>query len=144
MSSTKTRKIDFFSVWHRLRKETPIKNLTQLSEIIGTTPQNISPKKKQDTFPVEWAFAVAQHYGLLTEWLVTGEGPKRLSEINSKEEEIFRGDLRDWLAERIREDPDFMIGFTARCAVYFPEFAEWLKKKETRMVQGNNKRHQII
>lgn len=138
---------DFSSVWLRIQSETGINKITQLAEIIGTSQSNVSKKKKEDVFPPEWAYVVARKYNLLTEWLMTGEGPRRLSEanrVNSKEEEIFRGDLRDWLAERIREDPDFMIGFTARCAVYFPEFAEWLKKKETAgVVQGDNKR-QII
>ena len=148
MSSKNFTKFDFFSVWTRIRQETPIKKLSQLAEIISITPQGISLRKKQDIFPVEWGFIVARKYGLLTEWIMTGEGPKRLADIRhgerKEEEAIFRGDLREWLAERIQEDPDFMIGFTARCAVYFPDFAEWLQKKETRMVQGDNKRHQTI
>jgi hypothetical protein len=70
----------FEEIWGRITSETEIKNLTELGRIVGSTQQYVSKKKKKDEFPVRWAYTVAKKYNLLTEWILTGEGPKSIEE----------------------------------------------------------------
>jgi len=70
--------MNFDSCWKRIKDELSIKNYTQLSEIIGTSTSNITKKKQQGVFPVEWAYTIGKKYGVLTEWIMTGDGPKSL------------------------------------------------------------------
>lgn len=132
MSSKNTTKDVFDEVWERIREETPIKNMVQLAVIVETSQQNVSKRKKEKNFPIEWAFKVAQKYNLLTEWIVTGEGPKRLSEASDgNPKTAFNSVLAEWLQEQCQDNPHFYANFTAECAAYFPEFAKWLKKRKT-------------
>ena len=68
----------FVDTWERIRAETDIKTFVQLANLIGKTQQNVSAAKKRGEFSAEWAFKVEQKFGLLTSWIMTGEGPKRI------------------------------------------------------------------
>lgn len=126
----------FSEVWERIISATPIKNLTQLAEIIGTSQPNASKIKKKGEFPAEWAFRIAREYGISTEWLMTGEGPRSLE--GGSKDDIFRGSLAEWIREKSKDDPDFWLNFAADCAAFFPEYAEWLKKRKATVVSGSD------
>jgi hypothetical protein len=87
--------MSFLSVWQRILEETDIKKLNELAEIVETTQPYISRKKKQDDFPVEWAYKVGRKYNLLTEWLLTGEGPKKIGSYETPTGPLDEGILVD-------------------------------------------------
>ncbi len=68
--------------------------------------------------------------GISIKWIMTGEGPKRLSEEKRKTENIFSGHLADWIKEKIKEEPDFFMNFAQECIIHFPEYMKWLKRKK--------------
>lgn len=78
--------MEFVSVWKRLKEELGIKNYSQLAEIIGVSASNVSKKKQKNEFPADWAFLVGKKYNLLTDWILTGIGPKGIVETNGKKD----------------------------------------------------------
>jgi len=64
--------------------------MSQLAEIVGVTTSSVTKKKQQNIFPVEWAFLIGRKYDVLTEWILLGIEPKRLTaekNENFKEED---------------------------------------------------------
>ncbi len=143
MSSKKTIKVVFGDVWERVLSDTNIKNMSQLAKIVGTSQQNVSKRKKEGVFPVEWAFNIAQEYNLFTDWILTGTGPKSPADCNSLEDKLFQGKLAEWIKEESHKNPNFFSDFTVDCAVSIPEFAEWLKKSKPTVAQDSNSRRKV-
>ena len=54
-------KFSFNECWNRIRNKTPIDNYSQLAEIVVTSKSNVTKRKDEDSFPIEWAFYVAQN-----------------------------------------------------------------------------------
>jgi hypothetical protein len=67
-------------------------------------------------------------------WLATGKG----SPEDHMQESVFKGILKSWLEEKLRENPDYFIEFTVECSRKIDEFREWLNKRKTTMVSGHN------
>ena len=82
----------FESCWKRIKNEFGVKNFVQLSEIIGQSTSNIAKKKKKNEFPVEWAYKVAKEFNVLTEWILTGIGPKTLIDVVQYSENTVNND----------------------------------------------------
>ena len=116
---------DFESVWARIREETGIKSLQALADILKKTQPAISKAKAKGEFPAGWAFIVGRQFGLLTEWIMTGEGPRRLEEI--KGNFAFYEDLEEWARETGRsEDIQWLRN---QIESFFPMFTEWKKRR---------------
>ena len=100
--------------------------------LVGTTQQFVSRKKSKNEFPVEWAYKVGRKYNLLTEWILTGEGPKRVREpfIFKRHRFDFLEDLEDWLTELVAKEPDRAEWAKHCISDALPNFKEWKKKKE--------------
>lgn len=128
--------MSFAASWDRVKAETPLKTLNDLARLVETSQPNVSRRKKEKNFPPEWAYRIAQEFGLLTEWIMTGEGPKTLSDTGKFHEMILQGSLAEWLKERCQEDPNFYREFMAECVASFPEYAEWLKKRKGGLAEG--------
>jgi len=122
-------KNDFESVWQRIREETGVKSLQALADILKKTQPAISKAKTKGDFPPGWAYLVGQEFGLLTEWIMTGEGPKRLSEgvrMNPLLEEV-----NDWLNEEEKhKDAEFRILFRQQMIRAFFDYEGWLIKRK--------------
>ena len=69
---------NFDDAWKRIQEATPIKSMTQLAKIIGVSQPAISQAKRRREFQANWAYKIGNKYGLPTEWIMTGEGPKRI------------------------------------------------------------------
>lgn len=150
----------FTSVWRRITEETDIKNLTQLSKVVETTQQNVSKKKKNDEFPANWAVKVGFKYGLMIEWILTGNGPKRLSEyIPPQSQKKVKGEHNDgcsrkihfdflyeideWLLEIVTKEPfrkDWFQGFFMDAC---KPFADWKKRKDEEEGDSNSGKMKI-
>ena len=84
----------FDEIWKRIKKETDIQQLKELAKIIGTAQQSVSRKRKEDKFPIEWAYLVGKKYNLSTDWIIEGSGPKRPDE---SVEDKYMVMLEQWL-----------------------------------------------
>lgn len=63
-------------VFERIKKQTGLKSQTGIANVLGIQPASVSGSKKRGLFPIEWAFRIAQKFGLSTDWILTGEGPE--------------------------------------------------------------------
>lgn len=116
----------FNKIWTRIKKETGIKNLTELAHIVESTQQYVSRKKKLDDFPIKWAYFIGKKHNLLTEWVFTGQGPKRLTAetIGTKSENEFLQLLIEWVKEIADRDPKRKEWFKCQIEDKFPTFKE--------------------
>ncbi|MDH3353432.1 MAG: helix-turn-helix domain-containing protein, partial [Nanoarchaeota archaeon] len=83
-------------------------------------------------------------------WLLTGEGPKRISGINEpKDGGIISGsfaDIKEWLQDEKNKkdedesDEDIDTWFFIQFKNTFPQFKEWLKKRNQARDEINNRR----
>ncbi|WP_456385300.1 helix-turn-helix domain-containing protein [Desulfolithobacter sp.] len=124
----------FIDIWERIKKETELKTLTQLGKVVESTQQYVSRKKKANDFPIKWAYLVAKKYGLSTEWIMTGKGPKRLDQqpTRANYENNFLELVDEWLTELIRKQPRRAEWFRYQFEDSFPGFKEWLKQREAK------------
>jgi hypothetical protein len=121
----------FLSVWERVRTVTSLKKLKDLADFIGVSGQFVSKKKKEDHFPVEWAFKIAQEYGTSTDWLMTGtEGTTPKNDRTAELEFDILKDLDIWLKELVVGEPYRKEWFRASIEDSFPMFREWKKRRE--------------
>ncbi len=136
---------NFSKIWERIKNASNIENLTQLSKIVCSTQQYVSRKKKENKFPTRWAFIVAQKYNLSTDWIMTGKGRKKLNEdINYKSEEKIIELLDEWLKTISKNEPDKKIWFRYQIESAFPDFREWLKRKEEKKECKNNSNKKVV
>lgn len=124
---------DFETVYKRVLESTDIKNQSDLALVVGVTQGAVSGWKSKKIWPEEWAFRIGQQYDFLTEWILTGKGPKRISEpIRLKRHRFeFLEDLEDWLTELVSKEPDREEW--AKHCIYdaLPALREWKKRKES-------------
>jgi Bacteriophage CI repressor helix-turn-helix domain len=125
--------VDFSGILSRIKNETEIKTLTGLAKFLNTTQQYVSKRKAKNDFPVKWAFKIGREYGLLTEWIMTGEGIKSLDEQNKQQ---FRNpilnDVDEWLTEQIQKEPFRKDWFEGNLLDEFPSFSDWRNKKDSK------------
>ena len=122
MSTNKFVKTDFIKAWERIKNSSGLNTLSQLAEIVGKTQQNISAAKKRGEFPVEWAFKVGRKYGILTEWILTGEGPKQIGQAQG-----FFALIEEWATETGEGNTKW---FENQFKAAFPQFVTWEKEKK--------------
>lgn len=136
------KKNDFEEIWDRIKKNTDIKNLTKLSEVIGITQGGVSRAKKRNNFSAEWAYLLAKRYGLLTEWIMTGEGPRRIEEAQAATEKAEAGFLREMeLWAREVSGTGNLDWLENQLESQFPAFKQWREEKnETDFDKMNVKR----
>jgi hypothetical protein len=118
---------NFDKILERIKEVTDIENMVHLAKTVGTVQSNVSKKRKANIFPAEWAYIIGKKYGLLTEWIMTGEGPKNIGEINSKEIEII-SKIEEWIKQAEEKEPGALIWFTYDFRKKYPEFDKWEKR----------------
>jgi hypothetical protein len=120
----------FSEVWERIKSRTEIKNISQLAEIIGKTPQNVSVKKgKGEEFPIEWAYLVAEKYDLSLNWVLKGEEPVRAGAAREPKNSYVLL-IDEWLDEMKGEDPRREEWFKCNFEDAFPSFKSWVERKK--------------
>ena len=122
-------KYDFDEVWLRIRHATDLKTLKNLAALVGTSPQNVSNKRKTGKFPAEWGYLVCKEYGLHIEWLMEGIIPLEPDQVDVERKNTFIGAIEKWLIDFAGKDPDRLVWFELEFKRKFPEFAEWFKKR---------------
>ncbi|MCI5144847.1 MAG: hypothetical protein D3923_04805 [Candidatus Electrothrix sp. AR3] len=116
----------FNEIWERIKSETELHKLKDLAREVGTIPQSISRKKKEDNFPLQWILKIADKYNLSTDWILTGKGPKKRYET-AEDDYILM--LEKWLKEYTEPDPRKRIFFEVKLEETFPDFKDWIKKR---------------
>jgi len=122
--------MNFERIWERVKNNTEIRTFTELANLVGTTSQYVSRKKKEDDFLVIWAFAIARKYGLSTDWIMTGKGPKKLEELPQERRFDMLNEFEEWLSEEVRRNPERKIWFELHLLDSFQRFAEWKRKRD--------------
>lgn len=119
----------FEEVWGRIKEETPLKNLTELAEITGITQSGLSKAKSRNEFSASWAYAVGRKYGLSTEWIMSGEGPKRMGEEVKVNPLLV--DVNEWLNdEQKHKSKEFGILFEQQMIRAFFDYEKWKRKRD--------------
>ena len=122
----------FNEIWQRVEQETRIRSQKKLAEELSISRAVVSKWKNLNMFPVEWAYRIAQKYGLSTEWIMTGEGPKRLSEAgedkSQQEKEQPRGMIEEWGRFLVESSQEARV--VLRLSRESTDFAEWLRQQE--------------
>jgi len=118
----------FDTIFGRIKNETDVGSLRQLAKIIKKDQSTISAAKAKDNFPASWAYEIEKKYGLLTNWTMTGEGPKKLEEII--EGFGFYEELEQWARETGRSENTQWL--RNQIESFFPMFTEWKKRREKR------------
>ncbi len=124
----------FDAVWERIKEESNLDTLKKLAELLETSTQNVSNKKREKYFPIEWGYTIARKYNLLAEWVMEGTGPKRLNENRIKAQESNNQNtigkyIDEWLAEQAIQDERIANWFEFDFEKKYPEFGEWKRKK---------------
>ncbi len=120
---------DFEKIFERIKTETSIRSIRQLAEIIGKKHPTILSAKAKNNFSASWAYSVGKQYGLLTEWIMTGEGPRRLSEASGINPLLV--EVNEWLNEEEKQkDADFRTLFQQQMIRAFFDYEKWVKKKK--------------
>jgi hypothetical protein len=128
----------FDSVWLRIQSVTPLKKQNELSKIVGTSNSNISKRSKENIFPPDWAFRIAQKYNLSTDWIMTGEGEKNLKSSNINIKNQFINEIETWLSELIQKEPFREEWFKGNFLDAFPKFEIW---RRAQGINSNNNTH---
>lgn len=66
-------KIPYGPVWERIKSITGWSKHSDLAVFLNITGSTVSGARSRDSFPVQWAFKIAQDYNQSTDWLLTGE-----------------------------------------------------------------------
>jgi len=124
---------NFEEVWSRIKDATGLQNLKDLAEIVKRTGPAVSGAKAKNEFPPGWAYLVGKKYGILTEWIMTGTGPKRLKDLqNSSQLFEITIEIDEWIKEMIKEDHKRIDWFEVQFKDLFPAFKEWKNGKKTK------------
>ena len=114
----------FEEIWQRIRGETGLKSLKALAEVVQISQPAVSEMKSKNRFPAGWAFEVEKKFGLLTKWIMTGEGPKR---IHEKDRSAFLVELEEW-AKEVSESKN-LKWLENQIENQFPDFKRWREEK---------------
>ena len=124
------KKCNFEEIWGRIQEATDVIKLTKLAEVAGTSPQNISNRKNNNSFMLDWGYEISKKYNLNLEWIMEGTGPMRPGGEITEDEKII-SEIKEWLNELTTEDKRKKIWFEIQFEEKFPEFKEWFKKRNS-------------
>lgn len=123
-------KNNFDEIWERIKSETNLSSFKDLGEIIDRTGPAVSGAKAKNEFPPGWAYLVGKKFGLLTEWIMTGEGPKRINEATKSRKLEILNQVEEWLNEEIRMNPGRETWFEFQMMDFFESFKKWKRKRD--------------
>jgi hypothetical protein len=123
-------KNEFDEIWARIKSETNLKSLQSLANILKISQPAVSEMKGKGKFPPGWAYQVGKEFGLLTEWIMTGEGQKRQGDTPQNRRFDMLNEFEEWLIEEVRRNPERKIWFEIHLLDSFKTFAEWKRKRD--------------
>lgn len=121
---------NFDEIWNRIRQETDLKTLADLGQVIDKKQQTISYSKSKNEFSPAWAYIVGKKYDLLTEWIMEGKGPKRLTESPENRKFDILNEVEEWLDEEVRKNPRRESWFELQMLDNFESFRKWKRKRD--------------
>lgn len=128
-------KNEFDEIWTRIKAETNLKSLQSLANIVKISQPAVSEMKGKGKFPPGWAYSVGKEFGLLTEWIMTGEGQKRPGNVEINPLLI---DVNEWLNEEKKDkDAEFCSLFKSQMVRAFFDYERWIQKREEKEGGGD-------
>jgi len=127
MSRKKVVYLNFDAVFNRVTSNTNIKNIVQLADFLDISQSAVSQKKKENNFPLEWAYKVGKEFDLSFDWLFEGKDVFREKEKRANE---LLNELELWLNEKAKNQPAIIDWFKYEMITKYPDFAEWKRKAE--------------
>ncbi|MBU0484824.1 MAG: helix-turn-helix domain containing protein [Proteobacteria bacterium] len=122
------KKYNFDEIWTRVKGETDIKKLKLLAGFVEVTPQSLSNRRKENSFPVEWAYLISKKYKINIEWLMEGTGPKDLNQARLDIDILNM--IEKWIKEEEKNNPGATAWFSFDFRKKYPEFDRWEKREE--------------
>lgn len=115
-------------------------NLTQaiFAKKIGVSKMTVQRWEAGTRLPcADDLLKMQQQFDININWLLSGDGPRYLSELEQPRpaevvpiENGFIESFRTWVAELISEDSAYRGWFKVQLMKCFPEFRDWLEKKQ--------------
>ena len=143
-------KTPYEPVWERVKQITGWKKDNELALFLEVKPGTVSGAKQRDSFPIQWAFKIAQDFESNTDWLMTGEGPMKSGEAAQGDENLqglkrrredkfvdkFLMELDNRLMSLEKEDPGYRAWFRIECKKRFPELFGEKKRAGAEVSEG--------
>lgn len=113
-------------------------NQAEFAKMCGIPPSTLNGYVKGKIPKPEYLVRIFEECGVDITWLLTGKGPKYLDDQDRKQEvhsNALLNDVEDWLQEQRGEEEegeeeDINAWFRVQFGKSFPEFKEWLKKRD--------------
>jgi len=112
-------------------------NLTQaiFAKKIGVSKMTVQRWEAGTRLPcADDLFKIQQEFGININWLLTGNGPMLLGQGEVARvvsiEDAHLEQIRQWASESAAENSDFKAWFRYQFGKCFPEFKEWVEKKQ--------------
>jgi len=125
MSKEKVVSDNFLTICDRVKNELGIKKDKQLLEFIKTTQPTFSRRKIENNFSIEWAYLISIKTELAMKWILTGRGPKKISENYG---DVFFQEIQEWAKEI--SGSDNIDWLKRQIETTFPVFKKWREEKE--------------
>jgi hypothetical protein len=125
----------------RIKERTSLRTNKDICNIIGVLPTNFSRKIRANEFEAEWAFLIAQKYGLSTDWILTG------STAESKNKRTLRftrfpvlNDIESWLDELQNESSSIDRNAWLKAEIFekIESYKDWTKRREEQQNASDN------
>ena len=118
-------------------------NQADFAKMCGIPPSTLHGYVKGKIPKSEYLVRIFEECGVSTTWLLTGIGPKYLDDREGKKEGYSNpllNDIEAWLLEQKEgqegEEEDINAWFRVQFGKSFPEFKEWLKKRDEAISQA--------
>lgn len=82
---------------------------------------------KKGVFPIKWAYTIGVKYNLSTDWIITGNGPKKKNERPKKKFLLL---VDQWLNIISKNDPGRDEWFKYHFMDSFPSLKGWFEEQE--------------
>ena len=132
------KKYPFNEIWNRIKEKTSLEKYNELAEVVETAQSNVSKRRKENIFPPEWGFKIAQKYGLCTDWIMTGIEPKKRKKPDSSYQNKILHEIDKWLSEQIKKEPFRKEWFMGTFLDAFPKFAKWKRSQGSQSEDNRN------
>lgn len=111
----------------RIKKENSLKEDKEVATLIGLSPQNFSTKKKKGTVVNDilgWALSENKNLDLLF------KGEEKIRNSKPKSRYSYLDAVKEWIDEKLIDDPRNRNWFEVEFEKAFQEFKEWRQKRE--------------
>ena len=123
--------MNFDEVWGRVCNATNWRKYGEMADYLKIKSPTISGAKNRGTFPIEWAFKIAQGFNLSTDWLLTGKASGCVVSQEIDEEFFIRVAM---IVESILKEKQIELGLWPKLRLYTVIYDSYI---ETRAIDSD-------